>query len=292
VCSIAQLLIVRESASIDEPTPLTPAIAVVENPINEHFGLGCFKHQFLPFLYSTIVICRKQGASCERAGLNRAKTALLPQNPFLVIGGKENSLHAFQVRRTFSQATTQMCWILWWFARLCGWLSPKPGQLTFRRSFELRPKSLLFDSRPGHFSTAMSEYQYYEFLAINEPLSAAEMGELRAISTRAEITPTTFTNEYNWGNLKADPKRLVEHYFDAYVYVANWGTRRFMMRFPSNSVDFGQLETYVYGERATINAIGEHVLIDMWSAELRHRNVRKSSFVARLRTAGLLTNEL
>lgn len=138
----------------------------------------------------------------------------------------------------------------------------------------------------------MSEYQYYEFLAINEPLSAAEMGELRAISTRAEITPTTFTNEYNWGNLKADPKRLVEHYFDAYVYVANWGTRRFMMRFPSNSVDFGQLETYVYGERATINAIGEHVLIDMWSAELRHRNVRKSSFVARLRTAGLLTNEL
>lgn len=130
----------------------------------------------------------------------------------------------------------------------------------------------------------MSEYQYYEFLAIDEPLSAAEMGELRAISTRAEITPTTFTNEYNWGDLKADAKRLVEHYFDAHVYVANWGTRRFMMRLLSDSVDLDQLETYVYGERATINATGEHVLIDVWRAELRQRNVRKSSFVARLRT--------
>jgi len=32
----------------------------------------------------------------------------------------------------------------------------------------------------------MSEYQYYEFLAIDRPLTADEMAELRALSTRAE----------------------------------------------------------------------------------------------------------
>ncbi len=40
----------------------------------------------------------------------------------------------------------------------------------------------------------MSEYQYYEFIAINEPLTPKQMAELRAYSSssRANITPTSF----------------------------------------------------------------------------------------------------
>jgi len=41
----------------------------------------------------------------------------------------------------------------------------------------------------------MSEYQYYEFLAIDRALTAEKMDELRALSTRATITPVSFTNE-------------------------------------------------------------------------------------------------
>ena len=48
----------------------------------------------------------------------------------------------------------------------------------------------------------MSEYQYYEFLAIDRPLDSSEMAPLRALSSRAEITPTRFTNVYEWGNFK------------------------------------------------------------------------------------------
>ena len=54
----------------------------------------------------------------------------------------------------------------------------------------------------------MSEYQYYEFLAIDRPLSSKEMGELRRLSTRADITPTSFTNEYHWGSFKGDPRKM------------------------------------------------------------------------------------
>lgn len=43
----------------------------------------------------------------------------------------------------------------------------------------------------------MSEYQYYEFQAIDHALTPEEMDELRGYSTRAEITPTRFCNEYN-----------------------------------------------------------------------------------------------
>lgn len=78
----------------------------------------------------------------------------------------------------------------------------------------------------------MSEYQYYEFLAIDRPLTADEMEELRALSTRATITPVSFTNEYNWGDFKGDPEKLMQRYFDAHVYVANWMTAEFMVRLP------------------------------------------------------------
>ena len=73
----------------------------------------------------------------------------------------------------------------------------------------------------------MSEYQYYDFRALDRPLTRNEMATLRSISTRAAITATSFTNHYEWGDLKANPSKLLEKYFDVFVYVANWGTREF-----------------------------------------------------------------
>jgi hypothetical protein len=83
----------------------------------------------------------------------------------------------------------------------------------------------------------MSEYQSYEFVALDRPLTSKQMAELRAISTRAEITPTRFWSEYEWGDLKADSADLVERYFDAHLYFANWGTHRLMLRVPAARVD-------------------------------------------------------
>ncbi|MBV8879495.1 MAG: hypothetical protein JO332_06015, partial [Planctomycetaceae bacterium] len=93
----------------------------------------------------------------------------------------------------------------------------------------------------------MSEYQYYEFLAIDRPLNARQMAELRAISTRAEITPTRFMNTYEWGDLKARPIDLVKKYFDAFVYFDNWGTRECMFRLPVDKVDLKAAAPYLRG---------------------------------------------
>lgn len=90
----------------------------------------------------------------------------------------------------------------------------------------------------------MSEYQYYEFLAIDRPLTNEQRAELRAISSRAEITTTRFTNSYNYGDFRGDPVELVERYFDAHVYIANWGSHILMFGIPSKAVDVKALQAY------------------------------------------------
>ncbi len=61
----------------------------------------------------------------------------------------------------------------------------------------------------------MSEYQYYEFQALDRPLTQREMRELRKYSTRATITDTRFVNHYEWGNFKGDASKWMRKYFNA-----------------------------------------------------------------------------
>ena len=59
---------------------------------------------------------------------------------------------------------------------------------------------------PRTLLAGMSEYQYYEFRAIDRPLTDRQVQELRAISTRAAISRTSFSNDYTYGDLKANPR--------------------------------------------------------------------------------------
>jgi hypothetical protein len=112
----------------------------------------------------------------------------------------------------------------------------------------------------------VSEYQYYEFLAVDRPLSEAQRAQLRALSTRAEITATRFTNEYQWGDFKGDPREMMERYFDAHLYFANWGTRRLMLRVPRAALDAKTAGQYFYGDTAaSLTAAGEYLIIDLYA---------------------------
>ena len=51
----------------------------------------------------------------------------------------------------------------------------------------------------------VSEYQYYEFQAIDRPLGEADRQALEALSSRARVTATSFTNHYNYGDFRGDP---------------------------------------------------------------------------------------
>lgn len=107
----------------------------------------------------------------------------------------------------------------------------------------------------------MSEYQYYEFLAIDRPLTEREMQDLRAVSSRAIITATRFTNHYEWGDFKGNPRAWMEKYFDAFLYFANWGTRELMLRLPRRVLDPATATRYCCGETASAWIKGPHVIL-------------------------------
>src|SRR5437870_3196300 len=113
----------------------------------------------------------------------------------------------------------------------------------------------------------MSEYQYYEFQAVDRPLSKREMAELRALSTRATITPTRFVNFYNWGSFRGNPSVLMEKYFDAFVYVANWGTHELMLRLPRRLLNRADAAAYCTSESLQARSTAEHVILDFRSED-------------------------
>ncbi|MCE1183479.1 MAG: hypothetical protein LWW81_14420 [Rhodocyclales bacterium] len=86
----------------------------------------------------------------------------------------------------------------------------------------------------------MSEYQYFEFAAVDRRLSQPEQAELRRYSSRARITASSFCNEYHWGDFKGDADDWMERYFDIHVHFTNWGTRVLMLRLPAQSLPSDQ----------------------------------------------------
>ena len=110
----------------------------------------------------------------------------------------------------------------------------------------------------------MSEYQYYEFLAIDRPLTSEEVTVLRALSTRADITPVSFTNEYHWGDFRGNPDDLMKRFFDAHVYVANWGAAIFKVRVPVETISEKLAKALVMCETLDFKATETHWVIT-WS---------------------------
>ena len=111
----------------------------------------------------------------------------------------------------------------------------------------------------------MSEYQYYEFLALDRPLTSKQREELRQLSTRAEITATRFTNEYHWGDFRGDPEQMMADYFDAFLYLANWGTRHLMFRIPRAALDTEYAGQSCYTDAASLIETDDHLIISLYA---------------------------
>ena len=110
----------------------------------------------------------------------------------------------------------------------------------------------------------MSEYQYYEFQAIDRPLGEADRQALEALSSRARVTATSFINHYNYGDFRGDPRKLMERWFDLHLYLANWGTRRLMIRLPRRFLDPSRLDVFLREvEWVEVLESGENLIVDI-----------------------------
>src|SRR5258706_2385669 len=110
----------------------------------------------------------------------------------------------------------------------------------------------------------MSEYQYYEFLALDRPLSADAIAEVRMLSSRVQPTPTQAVFTYSYGDFRGDPLNLLAKHYDVMLYLANWGSKQLAFRFPKAAIDQQALQPYYYGvEEIELTTTEQHVILNI-----------------------------
>ncbi len=83
----------------------------------------------------------------------------------------------------------------------------------------------------------MSEYQYVAFRAIDGPVTERNLAYMERQSSRAEITPWSFDNEYHFGDFSGNAAEMLRRGYDLHLHYANFGTRTLMIRLPDGLPD-------------------------------------------------------
>ena len=87
---------------------------------------------------------------------------------------------------------------------------------------------------------------------------------MQALSSRAQVTATSFVNHYNYGDFRGKPEALMKRWFDLHLYLANWGTRRLMIRVPRRFLDPARLDVFLREvDWVGVRESGEHVIVDV-----------------------------
>ena len=111
----------------------------------------------------------------------------------------------------------------------------------------------------------MSEYQYYEFAAIDGPISDEGLRYARGCSSRANVSRVRRQNTYTFGDFHGSVDTLLKHY-DAHFYFANWGTVRLGVAFPKGAIAPEAIQPYLWrGDRyentLTVKEVGNRCIV-------------------------------
>ena len=107
----------------------------------------------------------------------------------------------------------------------------------------------------------MSEYQYYEFRAIDRALTVGEQAEVAKLSSRVDLSPHHAVFTYSYGDFRGDPVKLLTKHFDAMLYLANWGSRWLYFRFPRTRVASEALNLYGVNDIIVTSTKGDHLVL-------------------------------
>ena len=83
----------------------------------------------------------------------------------------------------------------------------------------------------------MSEFQCICFRAVDGPVSEKNLEYMEKQSSRAEITPWSFDNEYHFGDFHGNAPEMLRRGYDFHLHYANFGTRTLMIRLPAGLPD-------------------------------------------------------
>ncbi len=92
----------------------------------------------------------------------------------------------------------------------------------------------------------MSEFLFYDFRAIDQPLSPKEQKEVSAWSSRAKVSARKAVFTYAYGDFTVKPLVAIEKYFDSLLYWASWGNKKLIFRFPLTAINLEVLESFSF----------------------------------------------
>ncbi|MGB3614775.1 MAG: hypothetical protein WBA10_13360 [Elainellaceae cyanobacterium] len=113
----------------------------------------------------------------------------------------------------------------------------------------------------------MSEYQYYEFRAVDRPLTAKEQAQVAKLSSRVQLSSTQAIFVYNYGDFRGDPEDVLTQYFDMMFYIANWGTWQLMFRFPKAIANINWFRPYKIDRAITVTQTRDYIILDITISE-------------------------
>ena len=114
----------------------------------------------------------------------------------------------------------------------------------------------------------MSEYQRYEFMTSDAPLTRAQLDEVSHLSSHIEASSTHALIEYHWGDFKHDPLDVLLRYFDGFLYWANWGAPQLAFRFPHGVAPGNLLDDYDFEEFVTLIQHPDFDILDIHFGEM------------------------
>jgi hypothetical protein len=109
----------------------------------------------------------------------------------------------------------------------------------------------------------MSEYQYHEWQTVDRVLTYEEQAAVNDLSSHIEVSSSRAVVTYHWSDFRHDPKQVLLKYFDAYFYLANWGSLRLLFRFPKGLLDEADLLPYCIDEFITFEKFGDYLVLDL-----------------------------
>ncbi|MDD5482748.1 MAG: hypothetical protein PHP98_03745 [Kiritimatiellae bacterium] len=62
--------------------------------------------------------------------------------------------------------------------------------------------------------------------AVDRRLTEDEQEPVQGLSSHIEVSPSSAVVTYSWGDFKHDPEDVLVRYFDAHLYLANWGSHK------------------------------------------------------------------
>lgn len=109
----------------------------------------------------------------------------------------------------------------------------------------------------------MSGFDYYEFQAIDRPLTKEEVNKVDGLSSRSRVNSRRAVFTYNYGSFKGDSDELLASHFDAYLYMSNYGSRHLEFRIPTRLFNAKALCLYEYEDAVETESFANYTIVKM-----------------------------